>query len=94
MCEKAASHASEQIHSNMGRTDRIDLKPHLYSDLKSIYVSFCLRFGIFEGVLAVLALSIFTVDIILLSSFLLIDLAEEKSMSLHSLYSTSFTEQR
>ena len=32
------------------------------------------------------------VDLILLSSFLSIDLANEKSMSLHSLYSTPFTE--
>ena len=41
---------------------------------------------------SVLALSIFPVDLILLTSFLLIDLAEEKSMSLHSLYLTPFTE--
>ena len=63
-----------------GRTDRIDLKPHLCSDLKSLSGRFIL-----EGVLAVLTLSIFPVDLILLSSFLSIDLAKEKSMSLHSL---------
>ena len=69
-----------------GRTDRIDLKPHLCSDLKSLSASFCVGFVILEGVQAVLALSIFPVD------FLSIDLAKEKSMSLHSLYSTPFTE--
>ena len=73
-----------------GRTDRIDLKPHLCSDLKG--ASFCVGFGIFERVLAVLAPSIFLVDLILWFSFLSIDLAKEKSMSLHSLYSTPFTE--
>ena len=75
-----------------GRTDRIDLKPHLCSNLKSLSASFCVGFGIFEGVLAVLALSIFPVDLILLSSFLSIDLSKKKSMSLHSLYSTPFIE--
>ena len=39
-----------------------------------------------------LALSIFPVDLILLSSFLLSALAKEKSISQHSLYSTPFTE--
>ena len=73
-----------------GRTDRIDLKPHLCRDLKSLSVSFCVDFVILEGVRTVLALSIFPVD--LLSSFLSIDLAKEKAMSLHSLYSTPFTE--
>ena len=72
-----------------GRADRIDLKPYLCSDLKSLSAS---GFVILEGVLAVLALSIFPVDLILLSSFLSIDLAKEKSMSPHSLYSTPFTE--
>ena len=75
-----------------GRTIRIDLKPHLCSDKKSLSASFCVGFVILEGVLAVLALSIFPVDLILLSSFLSIDLAKENSMSLHSLYSTPFTE--
>ena len=45
-----------------GRTDRIDLKPHLCSDLKSLSASFCVGFIILEGVLAVLALSIFPVN--------------------------------
>ena len=59
---------------------------------KSLSAAFCVGFVILEGVLAVLALSIFPVDLILLSSFLSIDLAKEKLMSLHSSYSTPFTE--